>query len=158
MSMPPVIPRSVRTPLLFVMLSGLLTPGILFWSWRIAAEEAGELAHLRQENAKSEHQLMQQHKAAASTDQALRLLVDLQPLAADDRATTVLPRGSAASWWREYPATLEDSFIHEEALLSRIEAWQARSPIQHQLRACRIERRDDGLFASCQMAALEMQR
>lgn len=155
------LPRPLRTPLLFCTLSWLFSAGLALWSWQQTAQAASQLEGLRRESATSERQLSELRRALQSADHAWQLLADIKALEALEMIDTThpaIPHATADARWREYPATLERTFVHEEALLSRIADWQARSPIQHQLRGCRLTRAEDGMFASCQLVALEMQQ
>lgn len=153
--------RHLRTPLLFCTLSWLFSAGLVLWSWQQTAQAASQLDRLRRESATSERQLSELRRALQSAEHARQLLADIQALEAlgmIDTTHPAIPHTTADTRWREYPVTLESTFVHEEALFSRIADWQARSPIQHQLRGCRLARAEDGLFASCKLVALELQR
>ena len=150
--------RQLRTPLLFCALSWLLSAGLVLWSWQQTAQAASQLDGLRRESATSERQLSELRQVLQSADQARQLLADIKALEMIDTTHSSIPHTTADARWREYPVTLESTFVHEEALFSRIADWQARSPIQHQLRGCRLARAEDGLLASCQLVALELQR
>ncbi len=152
------LPPPLRTPLLFCTLCWLFSAGLALWSWQRAAQAASQLDRLRKEISASERQLSELRQALQSAEQAQRLLADIQMLEVTQPSQPAAPHATAEARWREYPAPLESTFVHEEALLSRIADWQARSPIQHQLRGCRLTRAEDGMFASCQLVALEMQQ
>lgn len=152
------LPRHLRSPLLFCTLSCLFSAGLVLWSWQQTTQATSQLDRLRKETSTSERQLSELRQALQSADHARQLLADIKALEAIDTTHPAVPHATADARWREYPVTLENTFMHEEALLSRIADWQARSPIQHQLRGCRLTRAEDGLFASCQLVALELQR
>jgi len=158
MKTPLDIPSGLRVPLAVCVLSCTLTPGLLAWSVAVAADEANRLESLQQARRTTERKLAEHRETAPAIDQALQLLTDIRPLDAGDLANPAVPIQPAGSLWREYTLLLETPILHEEELISRVAAWQARSTIQHQLRACRIQRQDDSLFASCQLAALELQQ
>lgn len=150
--------RHLRTPLLFCTLSCLFSAGLALWSWQQTRQAASETDRLRKENAASERQLSELREALQGAEHVQQLQAEIQALEAIDLTLPAAPHAKTDARWREYPVTQESTFAHEEALLSSIAAWQARSSIQHQLRGCRLTRAEDGLFASCQMVALEMQR
>jgi len=152
------IPSGLRLPLAFCALSCTLAPALLTWSVAVTADEASRLEHLQQARKTTARKLAEHRETAPAIDHALQLLTDIRPLDAGELANPAAPLQPADSRWREHILLLETPIRHEEELLSRITAWQARSTIQHQLRACRIQRQDEGLFASCQLAALELQQ
>jgi len=158
MKTPLDIPSGLRIPLAFCVLCCTLTPGLLAWSVAVAADEANRLESLQQARRTTERKLAEYREAAPAIDHALQLLTDIRPLDAGDLANPAAPIQAADSLWRERTFMLEAPILHEEELISRVAAWQARSTIQHHLRACRVHRQDDGLFASCQLAALELQQ
>lgn len=151
----PIVPSGLRIPLACCALSWTLVSGMLAWSVSSTADQAHRLEQLQQQRMSSDQQLAEHLANATALDQALQLLAELRPLDAAESANAARPVQEAGQRWREYTTMLESDVLHEEALLDRVTAWLARSSVQHQIRACRLQRQEDGLFASCCLAALE---
>jgi len=155
MKIPLDLPSGVRTALACCVLSCALAPGLLAWSANSTTEEARRVERLQHQRMSTERQLAEHLDSAAAIEQALRLLTELQPLDVSERASAAGLFQEPDKRWREHTILMETNVLHEESLLNRLTAWQARSPIQHQIRACRLQRAEDGLFASCRLAMLE---
>lgn len=151
------IPAETRPALAFCLLSGLCSAALLAWSIERTADQANQLAGLQNERQLSDRQLAEHRTRAPALEQALLRLAETRPLAADE--TVGSPQQNDARW-REYPVMLDSVVLHEEAALERLAAWQSRSPVQHQIRACSLERDDSGqaIHLTCHLAALALIR
>lgn len=61
---------------------------------------------------------------------------------------------SATGGWVELSFRLHGPLLHEEALLDILERWSKRSPFQHQVRQCSLQRQGAGIVADCRLALL----
>lgn len=151
------VPVATRPALACCLLSWLGSTTLVAWSIERAADQAGQLAGLQRERQLSEQHLAEHRSQAAALDRAMLLLEGIRPLAADE---TLGGHQQGDEHWREYPINLDSVLLHEEAALERLAAWQSRSPVQHQIRACSMERDRDGqaIHLSCRLAALALIR
>ncbi len=147
------VPAAKHQALAFCLLSGLCSAALVAWSIERSADQASRLAGLRSERRLSARQLEEHRARAPALEQALRRLAEIRPLAADETVSNPLP-GDAR--WREYPVMLDSVVLHEEAALERLAEWQSRSSVQHQIRACSLERDGSGqaIHLTCRLAAL----
>lgn len=151
------VPVATRPALAFCLLSALCSIALVAWSIERTADQAGQLAGLQRERQLSAQQLAEHRSRVPALEQAMLRLAEIHPLANHE---TVSAHQQGDERWREYPITLDSVVPHEEAALERLAAWQSRSPVQHQIRACSMERDSTGqaIHLSCRLAALALIR
>jgi hypothetical protein len=163
--LPVNIPPALRLPLLGLLLCFGLSCGLASWAIADAEEKRRTLAHdkLRlRETAQALAQSRKDNEDAARGREFLAQSVDYRAASELDHLLRLLPPRAridelatethGQTPWQEYRFRLRTPLKHEGQLLRLLNAWRARSPMQHSIRQCQINRQASDIQADCELS------